>query len=141
MCIQIRNMGENENFSENFRENENFSRKFFRKLKFFTKDFAKTATFRTGNIQETKLLRESFRKNENFRENFRESKHFRKTKFREKWANFRLFSLLAKSKKGFSFQSYSGSGGIFFVKIYNKNLKLKHMDLYYHCNTHLHLKS
>jgi hypothetical protein len=35
-----------------------------------------------------------------FRENFRKNENFRETKFREKWANFRLFSLFANMKKG-----------------------------------------
>jgi hypothetical protein len=53
-------------------------------------------------IPGTKLFREIFRENEyfreneNFRKNFRESENFCKTKFREKWANFRLFSVFAK---------------------------------------------
>jgi hypothetical protein len=82
---------------------------FLRKLKFLRnlprkrKLFAKT-------IPGTKIYRGNFRENENFRENFREiedfrkklsrKQKFRKTKFREKRADFRFFSLFAKMKKG-----------------------------------------
>jgi hypothetical protein len=61
------------------------------------------------HFRENENFRQNFRKNENFRENktfhqnFRESENFRETKFREKWANFRLFSLFAKMKRGFRF--------------------------------------
>jgi hypothetical protein len=112
------NFRENFRFRERFRENFRFCKSFRENFPFgmririqeplecvsrsenwsmLPKIFAKT-------IPGTKFFRENenFRENEIFRENenFRESKNFRETKFREKCANFRLFSLLAKMKKG-----------------------------------------
>jgi hypothetical protein len=72
--------------------------KLFVKTYFFAKSYAKTKLF-AKTVPGSNIFRENFRKNENFRENFRKNEHFRKTKFREKRANCRLFSLFMKMKK------------------------------------------
>jgi hypothetical protein len=66
--------------------------------KHWLKIFAKTEIFRENHLGNKNFSR--ICENENFRENFRNSENCRETKFREKCANFRLFSLFAKMEKG-----------------------------------------
>jgi hypothetical protein len=89
---------EHKNICKNMGENENISRKFSRKRKICLLNLSQKRKLFAKTFPEIKFFAKT-KICAKTKKNFRENENFRETKFHEKRANFRSFSLFAKMKK------------------------------------------